>query len=222
MPFADTSPRPHGALMDGIYRYQRHVYDVTRRYYLFGRDEMLAELMPPHRGAVLEIGCGTGRNLVHAARRSPDVHFHGIDLSAEMLKTARATIRRCHLDDRIALRQGDATDFDGQALFGRRRFDRVYFSYTLSMVPAWEAALETAVRHVAPGGSLHVVDFGQCENLPPLVRRALFAWLDRFHVTPRENLRAALEGLAGRNGGTLRFEPLMGGYAWHGVVRLAP
>jgi S-adenosylmethionine-diacylgycerolhomoserine-N-methlytransferase len=79
-----------------------------------------------------------------------------------------------------------------------------------------------AVRHVAPGGSLHIVDFGQCENLPPLVRRALFAWLDRFHVTPRENLRAALEGLAGRNGGTLRFEPLMGGYAWHGVVRLAP
>jgi hypothetical protein len=34
-------------------------------------------------------------------------------------------------------------------------------------------------------------------------------------------LREALEGLAARNGGTLRFEPLMGGYAWHGVVRLA-
>jgi S-adenosylmethionine-diacylgycerolhomoserine-N-methlytransferase len=182
---------------------------------------MLAGLLPPHRGSVLEIGCGTGRNLVVAARRTPDAHFHGVDLSAEMLKSARAAVQRAHLDDRITLRQGDATVFDGRALFGRARFDRVYFSYTLSMVPGWEAALDTAVRHVAPGGSLHVVDFGQCEDLPEAFRRTLFAWLSRFHVTPRDRLPDELESLAGRNGGTLRFEPLMRGYAWHGVVQFA-
>ncbi len=157
--------------------------------------------------------------LVVAARRTPDAHFHGVDLSAEMLKSARASVRRAHLDDRITLRQGDATAFDGQALFGRARFDRVYFSYTLSMVPAWESALETAARHVAPGGSLHVVDFGQSEELPAAFRRALFGWLARFHVTPREHLREALDGVARRNDAVLRFEPLMLGYAWHGVVR---
>lgn len=222
MPHAEVPTHPSGALMDGIYRYQRHVYDLTRRYYLFGRDEMLAGLAPPHRGSVLEIGCGTGRNLVLAARRTPDAHFHGIDLSAEMLKSARASVRRAHLGDRITLRQGDATAFDGQALFGRQRFDRVYFSYTLSMVPSWEAALDTAARHVAPGGSLHVVDFGQCEALPDSFRRALFAWLSRFHVTPRDRLREALDDLSDRHGGALRFEPLMRGYAWHGVVRFQP
>ena len=28
--------------MDGIYRYQRHIYDLTRKYYLLGRDRMIA------------------------------------------------------------------------------------------------------------------------------------------------------------------------------------
>ena len=31
----------HGALMDDVYRYQRLIYDVTRKYYLLGRDEMI-------------------------------------------------------------------------------------------------------------------------------------------------------------------------------------
>ena len=59
----------HRAHMDGIYRYQRYIYDLTRKYYLLGRDRLLADLEPPDGGTILEIGCGTGRNLVLAARR---------------------------------------------------------------------------------------------------------------------------------------------------------
>src|SRR5262249_43214804 len=50
--------------MDAIYRYQRYIYDATRKYYLFGRDRLIANLDPPERGTVLEIACGTGRNLI--------------------------------------------------------------------------------------------------------------------------------------------------------------
>lgn len=217
-----TTPAIHGALLDGIYRRQRHIYNATRRFFLFGRDEMLAGLLPPHRGSVLEIGCGTGRNLIHAARRSPDVHFYGIDLSSEMLKSARSAVKRAHLDDRIALRQGDAAGFDSHALFGRASFDRVYVSYTLSMAPDWQAALRLAAQHVAPGGSLHVVDFGQCERLPAAFRRGLFAWLSRFHVTPRADLETVLEGVAASVGGRLEFSRILRGYAWLAVVRFPP
>ena len=59
----------HGAHMDGIYRYQRYIYDATRKYYLLGRDRMLDGLDPPERGTILEVGCGTGRNLILAAKR---------------------------------------------------------------------------------------------------------------------------------------------------------
>ena len=31
----------HAALMNSIYRRQRHIYDFTRKYYLFGRDRLI-------------------------------------------------------------------------------------------------------------------------------------------------------------------------------------
>ena len=79
--------------MDGVYRYQRHFYDLTRKYYLLGRDRMIAGLDVPPDGTVLELGCGTGRNIVLAARRYPDARFFGLDISAEMLETAQASHR---------------------------------------------------------------------------------------------------------------------------------
>ena len=81
-------------LMDRIYRRQRHVYDFTRKYYLLGRDRLIQRLNPPAGGRVLEIGCGTARNLVVAARTHPDVRFFGIDISWEMLETARRLVER--------------------------------------------------------------------------------------------------------------------------------
>ena len=32
------------ALMDRMYRNQRHIYDLSRKYYLAGRDEAIARL----------------------------------------------------------------------------------------------------------------------------------------------------------------------------------
>ena len=51
--------------MNRMYRRQRHIYDGTRRYYLLGRDRLIADLAPAAGANVLEIGCGTGSNLVH-------------------------------------------------------------------------------------------------------------------------------------------------------------
>ena len=140
--------------MDAIYRYQRYIYDATRKYYLLGRDRLLAELQPPAGGSVLEIACGTGRNLILAARRYPDARFYGFDISNAMLDTARAAIARNGLSDRISVAAGDAAEFSGERLFGVAAFDRVVISYALSMIPPWRTALQRAVDAVAPGGRL--------------------------------------------------------------------
>ena len=76
-----------------MYRYQRHIYDLTRKYYLLGRDRLIAGLDVPPGGTVLEVGCGTGRNLVLAARRYPAARLFGLDISAAMLDTAQAAWR---------------------------------------------------------------------------------------------------------------------------------
>ena len=80
--------------MDAIYRSQRHFYDLTRKYYLLGRDALIEGLAPPSGGSVLEAGCGTGRNLIVAARRWPDAHYYGVDISEAMLETARANVAK--------------------------------------------------------------------------------------------------------------------------------
>jgi len=180
------------ALMNRIYRHQRHIYDVTRKYYLLGRDRLIDRLAPPPGAAVLEIGCGTGRNLIRAAEKYPHARFFGIDVSTEMLTTAREAIARAGLASRVRVAHADAATFNSLATFGLARFDRIFISYSLSMIPAWRSVLASAVERLAPGGELHIVDFGGQSRLPRWFRSALRRWLAAFHVTPRDELEQEL------------------------------
>ena len=204
----------HSATMDSIYRFQRHIYDVTRRYYLLGRDTLLDRLQVPAGGSVLEIGCGTGRNLIGAGKREPTADLYGLDISEEMLKSAAAAVMRHGYKNRTRLACADATHFMPEKLFGVAKFDRVFFSYTLSMIPNWQAAVEQALVCLAVDGELHIVDFGQCSHLPKTFRRALFAWLRLFHVNPRRQLVTNLSRLAASRGMTFSFESKFRDYAW--------
>jgi S-adenosylmethionine-diacylgycerolhomoserine-N-methlytransferase len=106
-------------LMDRIYRPQRHIYDATRKYYLLGRDRLIRDLQPAPSNRVMEIGCGTGRNLIVAARLYPQAEFFGIDVSREMLVTAHRALRRCGLDQQVHIAHADATNFAPHVLFAR-------------------------------------------------------------------------------------------------------
>jgi len=209
----------HSAHMDGIYRYQRYIYDATRKYYLLGRDRMLDDLNPPPGGTVLEVGCGTGRNLILAAKRYPQAKFYGFDISKEMLITARASIERAGLSDRITVTEGDATGFTMLKLFGLPAADRVFISYSLSMIPPWQAAIREAAKALGPAGSLHVVDFGQQSGWPKWFQGLMFGWLKKFSVYPRDDLEAEMQATADAIDGDLRFEALYRDYARYGVIR---
>lgn len=202
----------HAERMDRMYRTQRHIYDLTRKYYLFGRDTLIETLDVPPGASVLEVGCGTGRNLALIGRRFPQARLFGLDISAEMIASAAAKLKRPGVPD-TTLRIADATDFSA-AEFGESGFDRVVISYSLSMIPDWEKAIDAAIAALKPGGSLHIADFGQQERLPTLFRIALHAWLKRFHVTPRATMGVALSCKAARNGDSLAFRAVGRGYAW--------
>jgi S-adenosylmethionine-diacylgycerolhomoserine-N-methlytransferase len=209
----------HASHLDGIYRHQRFIYDLTREYYLLGRDRLIAELAPPPAGSILEIGCGTARNLIKAAARYPGTTLYGIDLSSMMLRSAASSVARRGLAHRIRLGFGDATRFDAHELFAIASFDRIFMSYTLSMMPDWQGALHHALRLLAPHGSLHVVDFGACERLPPVFKRGRDAWLRRFSVTPRTALVPELHALARDHACQLNTASPFRGYAIYAVLR---
>src|ERR1700732_1239691 len=208
--------------MNRMYRRQRHIYDGTRRYYLLGRDQMISGLRLDAGASVLEIGCGTGRNLVLAARLYPNARFFGIDVSTEMLTSAIAAISRNGLSRHVRVAHGDATAFDPARLFGIPQFDHVMISYSLSMIPDWRGVLRSAAAHLKPGGRLHVVDFGGQERLPGITRMLLRQWLAMFDVTPRDDLEHELSTMAGGSGAKLRFERPFRGYAQYGVLTFPP
>ncbi len=212
---AETGVNSHARLMDGMYRYQRHIYDLTRKYYLFGRDRTIEHLDVPVGGSLLEVGCGTGRNMLLAYRRFPSARFYGLDISREMLISARSNFRG--LKQMPDFRVADATAFS-PADFGIGGFDRVMISYALSMIPDWQRAVDASLDAIAPGGELHIVDFGQQEGLPGWFRAVLKGWLRKFHVTPRADLLNVLEEKALARGMMLKIEKIGRGYAWRAVV----
>ncbi len=138
------------------YQWHARAYDATRWSFLFGRGSLLdsvARISTPRR--ILEVGCGTGKNLEALCRRFPDAEVTGIDLSHAMLAQARAKLARNARDVRLIQRAYDKPAHEHGA-----KFDLVLCSYALSMFnPGWERALECAREDLMSGGLIAVVDF---------------------------------------------------------------
>lgn len=208
--------------MTRMYRWTRHVYDATRRYYLLGRDRMLRQIARLPAGAVLEVGCGTARNLRVLDRAAPQHALFGIDASLSMLATARTTLAEAGARDRVALEHGLAQTLAPARQFGRDRpFDVIFFSYVLSMIPDWPAALRSALRHLAPGGRLYIVDFWDQDGLPSWFGGALRQWLALFDVHPRPALVSHLRHWHRVEGLTSAVLPVARRYAYLATVQAA-
>lgn len=103
----------------------------------------------------VDMGGGTGANLEYIADKIP--HFkrvYIVDLASSLLEIAQKRI-----DDRgwtnVTAVNGDATTYTPEEGYA----DIVTFSYSLTMIPDWFAALDNALRILKPGGILGIVDF---------------------------------------------------------------
>jgi SAM-dependent methyltransferase len=81
----------------GSYTNMSAYYDVimTSGYYDYSKivDNLVDENVP---SSVLEIGCGTGLILEELARRQPQTHINGFDLTAEMIDIAQKRLEPFH------------------------------------------------------------------------------------------------------------------------------
>lgn len=79
----------HPDTIKKYYRYHSHIYDATRWSFLFGRKKLIDAIPKLSKAPVIvEIGCGTGQNLLKLKKRFSQSTIYGIDLSSEMLSIA--------------------------------------------------------------------------------------------------------------------------------------
>jgi S-adenosylmethionine-diacylgycerolhomoserine-N-methlytransferase len=144
----------HAERLAAFYGPQAEQYDSFRERLLAGRREMLmrltAELKPGAR--LVELGCGTGRNLEYMGTGLEMCSVVIlVDLCEPLLKVAE---RRFRGRPQVRCVHADATRFEPES-----PVDAVYLSYALTMIPDWQATLANAERMLKPGGVIGVVDF---------------------------------------------------------------
>jgi len=206
--------------MDNMYRWTRHIYDLTRKYYLLGRDELIDKNDIKDGEYVCEVGCGTARNLIKIADKYPNAYYYGLDASDEMLKTAQGNLEQAKMGGKIILKQAFSQSFEPKTLFGLEQpLDKIVFSYALSIIPPWQDSIDHAIELLPSGGEIHIVDFGGQDDLPKPFRKFLFWWLKMFHVYHKPEILDYLKRLEVERKGSLEVHHLYKGYAYRAVFK---
>lgn len=178
----------HAQRMESFYGGQAKAYDDFRRRLLQGREELWNALPKPDGGTWVDMGGATGNNLENFGDDISKLKkVYVVDLSTSLLEVARDRFRQRGWDNAEAV-EADATQWqppDGPA-------DIVTFSYSLTMIPDWYAAMENALRMLKPGGLIGVVDFYVGRKYPPeglkkqrwLARNLWPVWFSTDNVFP--------------------------------------
>lgn len=129
-------------------------------------------------GRVLDVGTGTGRIVeLFAAEASRLV---AIDSSPEMLRLARAKIANLspEIASKVDIKLGDFNMLP----VGNGEFDTVIFHQVLHYAQHPEAVIAEAIRTLAPGGRLVIVDFAahNLEELRTVHAHARLGFSDEF------------------------------------------
>ncbi|GHT37595.1 ubiquinone/menaquinone biosynthesis methyltransferase [Planctomycetales bacterium] len=148
----------HAERMDNFYSGQARDYDDFRRRLLRGREDLWQRLLESesYENTVwLDMGGGTGSNLHffgNAIDRISKVYV--VDLAGSLLEVADKRIHESGWKN-VETAEADATTF----LPKEGTVDTITFSYSLTMIPDWFAAVDHAWNLLKPGGRIGVVDF---------------------------------------------------------------
>jgi len=117
------------------------VYDVDLH-----RDWLLSLVDFPPGGAILDVGCGKGSDLLALAARvqDPEASFVGVDASADHLAAAQASSK----DERVEFLQAKVGPSLG---FGDETFDVLLTQNVLECIPDLDAFIPELARVLRPG-----------------------------------------------------------------------
>ncbi|TWU32263.1 class I SAM-dependent methyltransferase [Novipirellula artificiosorum] len=145
----------HAERLESFYGGQAENYDSFRARMLHGRRELIRSIDFPSNGIWVDLGAGTGENVVLAGEAAHSLsEIHLVDLSSSLLEIASQRIKQAGLEG-VRIHLADATQFD----LPPDSVDVVTFSYSLTMIPDWFEAIAVAESLLRPGGIIAVTDF---------------------------------------------------------------
>ena len=124
---------------------------------LHGRLPMVKEMPAPKNGIWVDMGGGTGSNLEFFGDKLN--HWKRVvvlDLCPSLVKTAQERVNsHPGWNTFVQVVLGDACDVNNTELPASGTVDVVTFSYALTMIPDWKAALRNAYRLLKPVSHTH-------------------------------------------------------------------
>ncbi len=209
----------HQERLDSFYGGQAEDYDAFRKKMLHGREALFENLPITSEGSWIDIGAGTARNgELFGDKISEFGNVTFVDLSKSLLEVAQKRVEDSGWTNANTL-CCDATELS----LPDNSVDLVTFTYSLTMIPDWFAALEEGIRILKPGGTLGVVDFYVSRRYPDegLSKHSYFArnfwpfWFGNDNVHPSADhlpmLRRRLE--------TISVEEAHGKLPWIPIIR---
>jgi ubiquinone/menaquinone biosynthesis C-methylase UbiE len=176
--------------------YGRHVLprllDLTMRAPMVRRERQ--RLLPLAAGDVLEVGIGSGLNLLHYSTGVS--RLWGVDSSPELLRLAGRRAARMPFPVELIEQSAERLPFEDE------RFDTVVTTFTLCSIPDVRGALGEMRRVLRPGGRLVFIEHGRAPD--PRVT----AWQDRLTPVWKRigggcHLNREMDGLITRAGFTI-------------------
>jgi len=154
--------KDHASRLESFYGGQANAYDDFRKRLLKGRQEMWDAVDAPEGAVWVDMGGGTGANLDFFGDRLAKMKkVLVVDLSPSLLEVCSKRIEENEWNN-VETVEADATRFKPDLGL----VDVVTFSYSLTMIPDWFAAIENAIAMLKPGGLIGVVDFYVSRKYP--------------------------------------------------------
>src|SRR5438552_2766092 len=144
--------------MEGARHDYVHGYSGREGERLADQADTLAELLHsdtfyPSGSVVLEVGCGVGAQTVSLARRSPEATIVAMDISADSLAAARASIRSGRFRN-VVFQQANVYSMT----FAPDTFDHVFVCFVLEHLSRTREALGHLRQMLKPGGTITVIE----------------------------------------------------------------
>jgi ubiquinone/menaquinone biosynthesis C-methylase UbiE len=155
------SPPPSGSYIPALRirtltRFYDPVVALTTREREFKR-RLVDQLRPAPRQRILDLGCGTGTLATMVKARCPAAAVAGLDADPEMLARAEEKAAGAGLEIELSEGRADSMPYEDE------RFDAVVSTLFFHHLPrpVKKATAAEVLRVLAPGGELHVADWGQ-------------------------------------------------------------